>query len=95
MTTSQQLDAAARRLAKALKQQQLRLVLAESCTGGLISAVLAKIPGISEFHCGSAVVYRMGTKQEWLGISAAVLEKPGPVSRWVAAEMAERILGAS
>ena len=92
MTTSQQLDAAARRLAKVLKRQQLRIVLAESCTGGLISAVLAKIPGISEFHCGSVVVYRLGTKQEWLGISANVLKKPGPVSRLVAAEMAERVL---
>jgi PncC family amidohydrolase len=92
MTTSRQLDAAARRLAKVLKQRQLRIVLAESCTGGLISAVLAKIPGISDLHCGSAVVYRLGTKQEWLGISAAVLKKPGPVSRLVAAEMAERIL---
>lgn len=92
VATSRQLDAAARRLAKVLKQRQLRIVLAESCTGGLISAVLAKIPGISELHCGSAVTYRLETKQEWLGISAAVLRKQGPVSRLIAAEMAERIL---
>lgn len=92
MTTSRQLDAAARRLAAILQQRRLRIVFAESCTAGLISATLAKIPGIAEFHCGSAVVYRVETKHEWLGIAADILEKPGPVSQLVAALMAERVL---
>lgn len=92
MTTARQLDAIARRLATTLQKRQTRIVFAESCTAGLISAVLAKVPGISDYHCGSAVVYRIGTKRQWLGIDADILRKPGPVSKIVAAEMAERVL---
>jgi PncC family amidohydrolase len=92
MTTQRQLDKAARLLAELLQQRRLRVVFAESCTGGLISAAMTKIPGISEFHCGSAVVYRVGTKQSWLGIPESLLDNPGPVSRVVAADMAERVL---
>ena len=92
MTTQRQLDTAARQLAELLQQRRLRVVFAESCTGGLISAAMTRIPGISEFHCGSAVVYRVGTKQSWLGIPESLLENPGPVSRVVATEMAERVL---
>ena len=92
MATSQQLDGAARKLAATLKQRSLRIVFAESCTAGLVSAVVAKTPGISEYLCGSAVVYRIDTKHRWLGIDAGILKKPGPVSRVVAAAMAEQVL---
>jgi len=92
MTTQRELNKAARQLADLLQRRQQRIVFAESCTGGLVSATLTKIPGISEFHCGSAVVYRIGTKNQWLGIARSILKKPGPVSRIVAAEMAERVL---
>jgi nicotinamide mononucleotide (NMN) deamidase PncC len=49
---------------------------------------LAGVPGVSAHLCGSAVVYQPETKAEWLGISAALLANPGPVSREVAIEMA-------
>ena len=51
------------RLARRLIQHKLRLVLVESCTGGMISAMLARTPGISESLCGSWVVYREKSKQ--------------------------------
>ena len=92
MNTWRELTADARRLARLLKQTNTRIVLAESCTGGLVSAALTRIPGISKYHCGSAVVYRIGTKNRWLGIARSVLEQPGPVSREVAALMAESVL---
>jgi PncC family amidohydrolase len=75
-----------------LRSRSCRIVLAESCTGGLISAALAQIPGVSDFHCGSAVVYRLDTKTKWLGISPTILIDPGPVSDVVARLMATGVL---
>jgi PncC family amidohydrolase len=86
------LPASARRLARLLKKENLKIVFAESCTGGLISAALTRIPGISNYHCGSAVVYQLETKSEWLGVSPKLLKHPGPVSEKVARAMAEGVL---
>jgi PncC family amidohydrolase len=83
---------AADRVAKLLKAANLKVVFAESCTGGLVSGSLTKIPGISNHHCGGVVVYRNETKQAYLRIPAAILEDPGPVSRQVAELMAIRVL---
>jgi nicotinamide mononucleotide (NMN) deamidase PncC len=71
-----------------------RLVLAESCTAGLVAAELGQIPGISEFLCGSMVVYRTPTKSAWLGISTSLLDNPeiGPVSAQVTIALAESAL---
>ena len=69
-----------------------KLVLAESCTAGLISASLGRIPGISDYLCGSAVVYRYDTKTQWLGVPPDVLLDPGPVSSPVARAMVEGVL---
>lgn len=82
----------ARRLAETLRRCRCRVVFAESCTGGLVSAALAQVPGISEFHCGSAVVYRLNTKTRWLGVSADLLVSPGPVSEIVARDMVAGVL---
>jgi nicotinamide-nucleotide amidase len=84
--------AAALSLATGLREKGLKIVFAESCTAGLASATLARIPGISEHHCGSAVVYRLDTKHEWLGVSNELLENPGPVSSEVAKAMAYGVL---
>jgi len=86
----------AEELAQALKgfPAPCRLVLAESCTGGLVSMTLTEIPGISEFFCGSAVTYRNETKACWLGVSRAQLADPmiGPVSRETADQMCRGVL---
>jgi nicotinamide-nucleotide amidase len=87
MLSERQLTGLARQVASRLKALDLRIVLAESCTGGLVSALLTRIPGVSEFHCGSAVVYQIATKAAWLGVPQPLLRKPGPVSREVAAKM--------
>jgi nicotinamide-nucleotide amidase len=83
---------AARRVASLLEASSHKVVFAESCTGGLVSGALTKIPGISNYHCGGVVVYRNETKMAYLGIPATVLKNPGPVSEKVAALMAVRIL---
>src|SRR5215207_4241134 len=81
-----------RRVAALLKQKNLKVVFAESCTAGLVAASLARMPGISEHHCGGMVVYRNATKEAYLGIPARLLKNPGPVSEAVAREMATRVL---
>lgn len=83
---------AARRVARLLKTSQRKVAFAESCTGGLVSGALTRIPGISDYHCGGVVVYRNETKQAYLGISAPVLKNPGPVSGKVAELMARGVL---
>ena len=82
------------RVRDSLRVRGDRLVLAESCTAGLVAAELGKIPGISEFFCGSMVVYRTPTKQAWLGISSDLLENSsiGPVSAQVTLALATAIL---
>lgn len=82
----------ARRAARLLKSSNQRVVFAESCTGGLASAQLARVPGISEHHCGSLVSYRNRSKQDWLSVPAKLLRDPGPISEVVASKMAEGAL---
>lgn len=59
-----------------LELQQHRLVLAESCTAGMVSSVFGSLPGISESLCGSWVVYRLESKAQWLGLSREQLHNP-------------------
>ncbi len=70
------------------------LVLAESCTCGLVAAEMGQIPGISAVFCGSMVVYRNDSKCRWLGIDSELLESPsvGPVSEVVTVQLARSIL---
>jgi len=86
------LSAEARSLANASKNWDVKVVFAESCTGGLVAASLARAPGISDYFCGSAVTYRNDTKHHWLGVSSEKLTRPGPVSAIVAREMAAGVL---
>ncbi len=69
-----------------------RLVLAESCTGGLAAAGLATVPGISDWFCGSAVTYRTQTKIEWLGVDAVTIDDHSEVSQETTREMALAVL---
>lgn len=82
----------ARKVAKLLSEKKKKLVLAESCTGGLISALLVEIPGISANLCGSFVVYRNESKIRWLGVHRAALDHYSDVSDEVAREMARGAL---
>jgi PncC family amidohydrolase len=86
------LASAARRVARALAAADLKVVFAESCTGGLVSAALTQVPGISAHHCGGVVVYRDATKVAFLGVPPRLLERPGPVSEEVTRLLAEHVL---
>jgi len=86
---------AARQLANLLAETHTRLVLAASCTGGLVAATLTAIPGVSNWFCGSAVTYRDRTKIQWLGVSTDTLIQHTAVSRETAREMAHGTLHAT
>jgi PncC family amidohydrolase len=69
-----------------------KLVLAESCTGGLVAAALVEIAGVSDYLCGTAAVYRSATKQQWLDVPEALLETHGAVSPQTTRCLAEQVL---
>ena len=77
------------------RQAGLMAATAESCTGGLIAALLTEIPGSSAVLERGFVVYSNAAKQELLGVPAATLASHGAVSAETAKAMAEGALGAS
>ena len=66
----------------------LTIATAESCTGGLITALLTEIPGSSAVVERGFVVYSNDAKQELLGVSPDILAKHGAVSKETARAMA-------
>jgi nicotinamide-nucleotide amidase len=94
MFPSAMLDEAAR-LLDAFRARGLRLATAESCTGGLIAALLTEIPGASDVVERGFVTYSNAAKQESLGVPTALLEAHGAISEAVARAMAEGALAHS
>lgn len=79
-------------VAVALSERRMKLVTAESCTGGSIAAALTEQPGSSAwFECGF-VTYSNASKIALLGVSATTLETHGAVSVATAREMARGAL---
>jgi len=86
------LDTVAFRTFDLLRQKRQVLVTAESCTAGLISASLARVPGMSACLAGSFVVYQSASKVKWLDIPAEIISKHDVVSAEVAGLMATNAL---
>lgn len=82
----------AERLLADLRQRQLKLATAESCTGGLIAALMTEIAGSSDVVDRGFVTYSNDAKMEMLGVSGQLLGAVGAVSREVAIAMAEGAL---
>lgn len=95
MTQQESANSAAFELARVLSSQRLKVVFAESCTAGLVSATLAQVPGISDHLCGSAVTYRQLIKHEWLGIDQSVIDQHSAESQIVSDLMATHVLSKS
>lgn len=83
------LVAAATTLLAGARAKGLRIVTAESCTGGLITALLTEIAGSSDVVERGYVTYSNEAKAECLGVPITLIEKHGAVSREVAEAMAE------
>jgi nicotinamide-nucleotide amidase len=73
----------------------LTLATAESCTGGLVAALLTVVPGSSAVVERGFVTYSNAAKSESLGVPADVIAAHGAVSAQVARAMAEGALGHS
>lgn len=72
----------------ACRSKNLKLATAESCTGGLVAALLTEIPGSSDvFECGF-VTYANRAKEKQLDVDASLLRKHGAVSAEAAIAMA-------
>jgi nicotinamide-nucleotide amidase len=72
-----------------------RIVTAESCTGGLVSAALTEIPGSSAVVDRGFVSYSNAAKIEALGVPESLIDSEGAVSEAVARAMAEGALAHS
>ena len=76
-------------LLKALSAAGERVTFAESCTGGLLSAVFCSVPGASEVYDGGLVSYANSVKHRLLSVEESVLSTFGPVSEQCCAQMAK------
>lgn len=66
----------------------LKLALAESCTGGLLSSRITDVPGSSNYYLGGVIAYQSKIKTSWLDVPPQVIEKFGEVSQQTAIAMA-------
>lgn len=79
----------------AARAKGIRIVTAESCTGGLVASALTDIAGSSDVFDRGFVTYSNAAKVQMLGVSQATLDRFGAVSEQTAAEMASGALAAS
>ena len=85
----------AREVVEANRAAHRRVAVAESCTGGLVSAALTEIPGSSEMFEAGYVTYSNAAKVSDLKVSEEVVETFGAVSVATAWAMARGALAAS
>lgn len=70
----------------------LRIVLAESCTGGAVAAALTGVAGASRVVRGSFVTYSLEAKRDWLGVDAELLAEHRTVAAETSRAMADAAL---
>ena len=78
-----------------LRARALKLVTAESCTGGWVGAAITAVAGSSDWYERGFVTYTDVSKREMLGVKAQTLEKFGAVSEPAVREMASGALAHS
>jgi nicotinamide-nucleotide amidase len=95
MEYEEELRGLARVLLDLCRAKKLTIATAESCTGGLVAAMLTEIPGSSDVVERGFVTYSNAAKEAMLGVPAATLERFGAVSRETAEAMAKGALAHS
>lgn len=93
--SDQQLFELAGKLGEVLRETGLRLVTAESCTGGWIGKVVTDIAGSSAWFDRGFITYSNEAKQDHLQVPRTLLDEHGAVSEAVARAMAEGALESS
>ncbi len=83
------------RLGYLLLNEKLKIVTAESCTGGGLAEIITRIPGSSQWFDRGFVTYSNAAKQSLLHVAPEILQSFGAVSEETACAMAEGALQAS
>lgn len=78
-------------VSRLLKEQNISIATAESCTGGSLSQQLTSLEGSSAYYKGSAVTYATTSKVKVLGVRQSTIDQYSVVSEEVAREMAEGV----
>lgn len=81
-------ESATEDIGEILNAFDLRLCVAESCTGGLLGAAITQVGGVSSWFEGGFITYSNTAKNEQLGVDTKVLEKYGAVSALTVCQMA-------
>ena len=92
MKQIQQMTLAAEQASQLLQAQNLQLVTAESCTGGLIGAVCTELAGSSAWFFGGVMSYANEAKERALGVQPTTLAAHGAVSEVTVREMCQGAL---
>ncbi len=74
-----------------LRKKNLKLALAESCTGGYIAHMITAVPGCSDYFAGGVVAYSIAHKTTLLNVQQQTIQQHGIVSEQVVCEMADGI----
>jgi nicotinamide-nucleotide amidase len=80
---------------KLLKEKNMTLSIAESCTGGMVAGRLTNVSGVSSVFMNAIVTYSNEAKMKFLDVQEKTLMKHGAVSAETAEEMAKGILRVS
>lgn len=75
-------------------EQNIRIAVAESLTGGLLAATLVEVPGASGALSGAVVAYATDLKRTLLSVDGGLLLREGPVNSEVAQQMASGVRNA-
>ena len=78
-------------LAEILKLRKQTIAVAESSTGGLISASLLAVPGASAYYLGGTVIYTIAARRELLGLTKADIQAQTPLTEGYVALCAKTI----
>ena len=79
------------RIGDLLRSRNMKLVMAESCTGGLVGNLITNVPGSSDYYLGSVTAYAYEAKEALLGVKHETLLANGAVSRPTVLEMASGV----
>lgn len=74
-----------------LKENEFTITTAESCTGGMLSARIVSVAGVSEIFNEGFITYSNKAKRKYLGVKKSTLVKYGAVSEQTAKEMAKGV----
>lgn len=84
-------DTMEKKVGELLKDRNLTLATAESCTGGYLAHLITSIPGSSDYYKGSVISYSNEIKIIELDVNANDIEQYGAVSEEVVKQMAENV----